>query len=228
MTTRSFSRYSCDVVGAGRGERPEALARGRQTGRDGAEEGEGRPSNEVRRRPREPARRACCRARRRRAPSWPARTTRPRADDVPHVDRRRASTGPSCSTRLIAWANALARTGFPSLNRKPRRSLNVYVFRSSETFQLGDLGLQPEPGRRLLVRVREEPRAGRVEERPARLRERERRVDGVEPGGRREADAKDPAFLPASARAGLCEDGAADQTGDEHGSEPASSHDSGR
>ena len=35
--------------------------------------------------------------------------------------------------RLIARANALARTGLPSLKRKPLRSVNVYVRRSRET-----------------------------------------------------------------------------------------------
>jgi hypothetical protein len=34
----------------------------------------------------------------------------------------------------MARANALARTGVPSLKRKPRRSLNVKVLRSRETF----------------------------------------------------------------------------------------------
>ena len=39
-----------------------------------------------------------------------------------------------CRTRLIACANAFARTGCPSLKRKPRRNVKVYVLRSSETF----------------------------------------------------------------------------------------------
>jgi len=38
------------------------------------------------------------------------------------------------SIRLIARANELARTGVPSLNRKPLRRVNVNVFRSRETF----------------------------------------------------------------------------------------------
>jgi hypothetical protein len=34
---------------------------------------------------------------------------------------------------LIARAKAFARTGSPLLKRKPRRNVNVYVFRSFET-----------------------------------------------------------------------------------------------
>ena len=34
--------------------------------------------------------------------------------------------------RWIAWAKASARTGLPSLKRKPRRSLKVYVRPSAE------------------------------------------------------------------------------------------------
>ena len=37
------------------------------------------------------------------------------------------------SARLIARAKALARTGLPSLKRKPLRNVNVYVFRSRAT-----------------------------------------------------------------------------------------------
>ena len=37
------------------------------------------------------------------------------------------------SVRLTARANALARTGFPSLNRRPARTTKVYVLPSRET-----------------------------------------------------------------------------------------------
>ena len=37
------------------------------------------------------------------------------------------------STRLMARSNALARTGLPSLNRRPLRTVNVYVLPSRET-----------------------------------------------------------------------------------------------
>ena len=61
----------------------------------------------------------------------------------------------------------------------------------------GDLRLQVEARRGRLVRVRHEPRTGRIEEGPAGLRERKRRVDVVEPGGGSEADPHDPTLLPA-------------------------------
>ena len=41
---------------------------------------------------------------------------------------------PGVRVRLIARANARASTGFPSLNRKPRLSVNVYVFPSRDVF----------------------------------------------------------------------------------------------
>jgi hypothetical protein len=41
---------------------------------------------------------------------------------------------PGASARSMARAKALARTGFPSLKRKPLRRVNVYVLRSRETF----------------------------------------------------------------------------------------------
>ena len=41
---------------------------------------------------------------------------------------------PGASVRVIAWANASARTGLPSLKRKPFRSVKVCVLPSAETF----------------------------------------------------------------------------------------------
>ena len=54
------------------------------------------------------------------------------ADDRPRVAGRRRVT-PGASVRSIARANALARTGAPSLKRKPLRSVNVHVLPSRDT-----------------------------------------------------------------------------------------------
>ena len=56
------------------------------------------------------------------------------ADDVQHkLACATVRTSAGASARLIARAKALARTGLPSLKRKPLRNVNVYVFRSRAT-----------------------------------------------------------------------------------------------
>ena len=62
----------------------------------------------------------------------PARTSA--APTMSRVNWAPGDATPGASVRLIARANALARTGVPSLKRKPVRNVNVYVRRSRETF----------------------------------------------------------------------------------------------
>ena len=123
-----------DVVRPGAREGVEALGVRGQRRRHGAEERRRRPSGEVGHRLGEPddervplghdARRGPTSA-----PPGRRRRRRCRASDWAPGDAT-----PGASVRLIARANALARTGVPSLKRKPVRNVNVYVRRSRETF----------------------------------------------------------------------------------------------
>ena len=104
------------------------------------------------------------------------------------------------SVRSIACAKALARTGVPSLNRKPGRSLNVYVLRSRDTRgkPAATSGPRPIPAESRPVRVGEETCAGGFDERARRRVVRERRVERVDVGAQ-EDDARDAGGADARA-----------------------------
>ena len=122
-------------TGPRRGKAPDALGVGWQRGRHGAEERQRRPSREVGRRAREPDdERVPARDDARCGlSSCPASTSAAPTMSRVSMDARRVAS-PGASVRLIARAKALARTGVPSLKRKPLRSVNVNVLRSRETF----------------------------------------------------------------------------------------------
>ena len=134
MTTRSPGRYSWTKYGPAEGNAPTPSALGGQVRRDGAEERHRRARREVGSGLGEADDRACSRARRppRAVRRRPASTSR-RADDVPRVLGARRVDERLQAVRSIASANAFARTGVPSLKRKPFRSVNVYVLKSFET-----------------------------------------------------------------------------------------------
>ena len=94
---------------------------------------------------------------------------------------------PGASVRSIARRNALARTGVPSLKRKPSRSVNVYVLRSRET-RGGPAHLRREAG----PFSAQQQGARRVEQRPRRGRVGDRRIERVDVLGA-EQDASDAA-----------------------------------
>ncbi len=186
-----------DVVGAGRGERASSLARSRQSGWDRAEVGKRRTREEVGSRARElDGEFVAARDDSARHVLSPGKHVRC-ADDVHHVDppRRLAPelkhavdrVGECVRLQLLSVAEPEATA--------ERERVGLEVVRDLPAPD--HLGLQAEPRRRRSVRICEEPCTGRVDERPARLGEREGGVDVVEAGRGREGDVEDPA-LPSA------------------------------
>ena len=194
-----------EVVRASRMERSDSLAARRKVRWDRAEERHRRPCEEVRRRPREPHHEgvpARHDAARRLAPTFEDVDG---SDDVLHVDRargvdeglQRSVDGVSEGTR--AYGGAVREP--EALVERERVRLEI----RRDAVAGGNLPLEPVRGRRRLVRVGHEARAGCVQERPSRLGERQRGVDVVEARRRRELDPEDPSLLAPRAGRGLRE-----------------------
>jgi hypothetical protein len=69
------------------------------------------------------------------------------APTMSFVYRTAGDVTPGACVRLIARANALARTGVPSLKRNPLRRVNVHVFASRDTVggRAATSGSSPSP-----------------------------------------------------------------------------------
>ena len=225
MTTRSPGRYSTSVYGPAPLKARTPSGSGGEPGLDGAEEGQRGSRCEVGRGAREahgegvPARDdpAC-----RRPPSGEDFCS---PDDVLHVESARRAHGrrerpvDRVRERLPAHGRSVAETKAGSQAERERLEVG------GDCRMLdGHLGHELERLRRRAIGVGHEPCAHRVEQRPARCGERERRIDVVEPGLRREADPEDPARLTVRARPGLGRKRARDEHDESELSDPSTAH----